>query len=218
MFEKTIQQDIAQFHLLKHDFYQKWSEGKLKREELQEYSCQYFYHVNAFPRYISAIHSQCADISNRQVLLDNLIDEEKGSENHPELWQRFAEGIGVNRERIAKATLNRETKELIDGFFTLCRGSYAKGLGALYAYEYQVPEVATSKIDGLKKFYGLDDPKYLKFFQVHITADEWHSQECINLLNKLSSEEQEEARRGAGSAAKLLWRFLDGVNKIPHYC
>jgi len=203
MFEKTIQQDIAKFHLLKHDFYQKWSEGKLKMEELQEYSCQYFHHVSAFPRYISTIHSQCADISNRQVLLDNLVDEEKGSENHPELWQRFAESIGVSRKRIATTALNPETKALIDGFFTLCSGSYAKGLGALYAYEYQVPEVATSKIDGLKKFYGLDDPRGLKFFQVHITADEWHSQECINLLNKLSSEEQEKARQGASSAAKL---------------
>ena len=89
MFEKTIQQDIAPFHLLKHNFYQKWSEGKLKIEELQEYSCQYFHHVSAFPRYISTIHSMCADINNRQVLLDNLVDEEKGSENHPELWQRL---------------------------------------------------------------------------------------------------------------------------------
>ena len=115
MFEKTIQQDIAPFHLLKHNFYQKWSEGKLKIEELQEYSCQYFHHVNAFPRYISTIHSMCADINNRQVLLDNLVDEEKGSENHPELWQRFAEGISVSRERIAKTKLNPETKELIDG-------------------------------------------------------------------------------------------------------
>ena len=218
MFEKTIQQDIAPFHLLKHNFYQKWSEGKLKIEELQEYSCQYFHHVNAFPRYISTIHSMCADINNRQVLLDNLVDEEKGSENHPELWQRFAEGISVSRERIAKTKLNPETKELIDGFFELCSESYAKGLGALYAYEYQVPEVATSKIDGLKKFYGLNDERALKFFQVHITADEWHSQECINLLNKLSPAEQEEAKQGARSAAVLLWKFLDGVNKTPYHC
>ena len=29
------------------------------------------------------------------MLLDNLIDEEKGSENHPELWMRFAEGMGI---------------------------------------------------------------------------------------------------------------------------
>lgn len=218
MFEKAIRLDLAPFHLLKHPFYQKWSEGKLKMEELQEYSCQYFHHVSAFPRYISTIHSKCADINSRQVLLDNLIDEEKGPENHPELWQRFAESLGVNRERVVNAQLNKETKELIDGFFALCHESYAKGLGALYAYEYQVPDVATSKIDGLKKFYNLHGEHGLKFFHVHIGADEWHSQECINLLNNLPAKEQEEARAGANAAAKLLWKFLDGVNGEHHSC
>ncbi|WP_255586014.1 hypothetical protein [Wolbachia endosymbiont of Mansonella ozzardi] len=35
----------------------------------------------------------------RQVLLGNLI-EEQGDENHPELWQHFAEGLGVSRSNL----------------------------------------------------------------------------------------------------------------------
>lgn len=223
MFSKVLTEQLLEFHLLKHCFYKHWNEGKLSISSLKHYATQYYQHVDAFPRYISAIHTQCSDIKARQVLLDNLTDEEKGEENHPELWLRFAESLGAERSEIVYASsLNQETKALVDGFFALSKASYAKGLGALFAYEHQVPAVATSKIDGLKKFYGYsDEDSGLKFFKVHIGADEWHSQECADLLDKLSLAEKEEAREGAITAARLLNGFLDGVcrsEKIVSEC
>lgn len=213
MIALLINNSVAEFHLLKHPYYQSWSAGALTIENLQEYSCQYFHHVDAFPRYISSIHSLCADLKDRQVLLDNLIEEEKGDENHPELWLRFAESLGASRERVANTNLKPQTQQLIDGYLSLCRESYAKGLGALYAYESQVPEVAKSKIDGLNKFYSLNDERGLKFFKEHITADEWHSEEVMDLIKKLPVELQAEAHEGAKAAAKLLWGFLDGMSE-----
>jgi pyrroloquinoline-quinone synthase len=38
-------------------------------------------------------------------LLDNLIEEEKGSENHPELWLRFAEGLGFDRDSVESSKM-----------------------------------------------------------------------------------------------------------------
>lgn len=84
-------------HLLKHQFYQSWNEGNLSLEALQVYAKEYYHHVAAFPRCISGIHSLCPNLKMRQVLLGNLIEEEQGDENHPELWQRFAEGLGISR-------------------------------------------------------------------------------------------------------------------------
>ncbi len=46
------------YHLLKHTFYQDWQAGKLTVADLQDYARQYYHHVNAFPRYISTIHTQ----------------------------------------------------------------------------------------------------------------------------------------------------------------
>lgn len=212
----TLNIKLDELHLLKHPFYQSWSEGKLSQEILKDYSQQYYHHVDAFPRYISTIHSKCADIESRQVLLGNLMEEEQGEENHPELWLRFAEGLGAKREEVKSAKLNKETKNLVDGYYELANTSYAKGLGALYAYERQVPEVAKSKIDGLEKFYGITSEQALKFFNVHITADEWHSDECAQLIEKLSPAEQIEASQGALEGAKLLWKFLDGMEVSCH--
>ena len=97
-FCQILDGQLDEMHLLKHPFYQAWSAGDLGVEKLQFYAKEYYSHVAAFPRYISSIHSLCSDIKSRQILLENLIEEEKGEENHPELWLRFAEGLGVKRQ------------------------------------------------------------------------------------------------------------------------
>ena len=40
-------------------------------------------------------------------------------------------------------------------------------------------------------------------------ADEWHTQECADLLKKLNKKGQILAQQGSVRGAKLLWQFLD---------
>ena len=112
-FEIDLLAAVMQHSMLKHPFYVAWSEGKLSREVLQEYAKQYYAHVRAFPTYVSAVHSHCDDIETRQMLLENLVEEEQGTENHPELWLRFAESLGVKREDVMNAELLPQTKESV---------------------------------------------------------------------------------------------------------
>ncbi|PCJ24532.1 MAG: pyrroloquinoline quinone biosynthesis protein PqqC [Rickettsiales bacterium] len=212
-FLDRLHKELDQYHLLKHPFYQAWNEGELSVDTLKIYAKEYYGHVAAFPRYISAIHSRCENIKDRQVLLENLIDEEQGEENHPELWLKFAEGLGCKREDCKTQELD-STHKLVDEYFDITRSSYASGLGALYAYERQTPAVAKSKIDGLKKFYAINDEDTLKFFTVHMVADEWHTEECAQLLEKMDAENQELAMNGAVNGAKLLWNFLDEMQEV----
>lgn len=211
MFIENLRENIASKNLLNHSFYQLWNFGELTKEMLADYAKQYYSHVEAFPRYISLIHSQCADIKDRQVLLENLIEEERGAENHPKLWRDFAYSLGVKDIELDNCIYYNKTKQLVDRFFDLCRKSYASGLGALYAYEHQTPEVSTSKIKGLKDFYNITSEKDLKFFKVHQGADEWHSQEVADLIEKLPEDQKQEALKAASEAADLLWGFLDGM-------
>ncbi len=45
------------------------------------------------PTYLSAVHARCENQLTRKQILSNLIDEEGGTPNHPELWLQFAERI-----------------------------------------------------------------------------------------------------------------------------
>lgn len=212
-FSENLVKELSVKHLLKHPFYQRWTCGELSLDDLALYARQYFHHVNAFPRYISATHSLCQDIQSRQVLLANLVEEEQGEKNHPELWMQFAQGMGASRQDVLKTEYFPETEELVDTFMDLSRNSYAEGIGALFAYEHQIPEVAAAKIDGLKRFYGVDAPEVLEFFETHLKADVWHSQETAQLMDQLSPQDQETAKQAAKRAAEALWRFLDGVDR-----
>ncbi|MFL2983090.1 MAG: CADD family putative folate metabolism protein [Candidatus Neomarinimicrobiota bacterium] len=210
---------IENKHLLNHSFYQAWNTGELSKKTIQEYAAQYFHHVSAFPRYLSAIHSNCDDIKTRQLLLENLIDEEKGSDNHPELWMRFAEGMGNVRNELKEHVAMKEIEELVGTFNKLSRSEkYHVGLAALYCYESMQPEISETKKDGLQKFYGIKDEDTLKFFTVHMHADKWHREVVRNLLIELSTTEknQKEILEAVDSALLGLNNFLSGMER--DYC
>tara|TARA_A100001011_G_scaffold390383_1_gene473733 strand:+ start:2686 stop:3405 length:720 start_codon:yes stop_codon:yes gene_type:complete len=212
MFSKKLNEKLDQYHLLKHPFYQVfWNEGKLTREIIKDYAEQYYQHVKAFPRYISATHSICNDIEKRKILLENLQDEENKDGDHPKLWKNFAKAMGADIQKIEELKPYSFTKDMIDNFFKQARSSYAEGLASLYTYERQIPEIAETKIQGLKKFYGVNSKEGLEFFEAHKSADVIHRAECEKLLDGLSTDEQKKAETAALSTASYLWNFLSGM-------
>ena len=50
-FWQKAEQEIAQYDLLKHPFYQAWSAGELTKEDLKFYAEQYYHQVSEFPTY-----------------------------------------------------------------------------------------------------------------------------------------------------------------------
>ena len=208
-----IDNDIAAKHLLKHPFYLAWTRGELSREALADYARQYYHHVATFPTYLSAVHANCDDQSTRKELLNNLIDEEAGSPNHPELWLNFAEALGVSARDAQNVEKWPETKNLIDTFRSVCRdGSTAEGLTALYSYESQIPAICESKIDGLKKHYGFEDPKHYEYFSVHIEADREHSAAEQRLLGRyVGNQNFGSVRASVNRVLDALWEMLSGV-------
>ena len=208
-----IDNDIAEKHLLKHPFYLAWARGELSKEALTDYAKQYYHHVAAFPTYLSAVHASCDDQPTRKQILSNLIDEEAGSPNHPELWKQFASALGVNDVDLEKTEKQIETKNLISTFRSVCgNGSTAEGLAALYAYESQIPAICESKIDGLKKFYGFNDPKGYEYFSVHIEADKEHSAVERKMLSaKIDNQNADNVRASVNRVLDALWEMLSGV-------
>ena len=216
-FVRALDAAVQRHAMLSHPFYQAWSQGALSLDDLREYSKQYFHHVKAFPRYVSGVHANCVDLTLRQELLQNLCEEEQGDSNHPELWLRFAEGLGVARDAVTSAEPTRATQASVEIFRDLTKnGSYLEGMAALYAYESQIPDVAKTKREGLGDFYGLRDPRAVSFFSVHEDADVVHRQvECDALVAHAKSVEERQAVVDAAErASQALWLFLDGMQQL----
>ena len=212
MFSQELNKKLDQYHLLNHPFYKSWNEGKLTREIIKDYAEQYYQHVKAFPRYISATHSICEDIEKRKILLENLQDEENPNADHPKLWKNFALAMGADKDKIEDVEREWFTNDMIENFFHQARKSYAEGLASLYTYERQIPEIAETKIRGLKNFYGVTTKEGLEFFEAHKAADVIHRKECEKLLDALTEEEKVKAEKASVLTARYLWNFLSGMS------
>lgn len=204
---------IAEKSILKHPFYQRWQAGELTLDELKGYACQYYHHVLAFPRYVSGTHANCDTLEDRQELLENLREEEEGPNNHPELWLKFGEAIGLDRSDMTDVVPLPETTALDETFTRITKDSpFIAGIAALYAYESQVPEVAGTKMEGLKQYYGVNSPDGLRFFVVHHSLDVEHSRVTRNMVARYAedSSNDETATQAVAEACDALWGFLDG--------
>jgi pyrroloquinoline-quinone synthase len=216
-FTAEIEKILEEKSILKHPFYQKWNEGKLTLGELREYSKQYYHFVKNFPMFVSAVHSNCTDPEIRRMLVENLADEEgykTGVSDHPALWLNFCEALGVSAQEAENTIPVKESENMISGFYELCRSrDFRTGLSTLLAYEKQIPEVSRVKIDGLKKYYGMDSEKAVEFFAVHEKADVFHSKAELDtvLIACKTEEEQDNALQAMKKSAGLYWQMLDGI-------
>jgi pyrroloquinoline-quinone synthase len=217
-FSAELDARIAKFDLLCHPFYKAWSEGQLTREDLREYALDYYEHVRAFPTFLAELALRLDEGHTRRAVLANMGEEmghEKGrasGPSHADLWMDFAEGMGA-RKVFARPVLN-EVKELVRHFNDVANeGSVEEALAAFYAYESQVPRIATEKERGLRAWYGADD-KTCSYFTLHRTADVYHAQVWKKLLEKQvagNPAAAEKALAAGEAAAKKLWDALDGM-------
>lgn len=211
--EARIKAVLDEKSMLKHPFYTEWTKGELPISKLQEYARQYYHFEASFPRYLSSIHSRTESPEIRQLLLDNLWDEEHGERNHPALWLEFAAALGVSEAEVKTATLRPETRALVEHFRqTSSESPLAEALGTLFAYEGQVPAIAWQKIKGLTEHYSFE-PKQFEFFSVHLVADIAHAGAEMESI-AMACEDEDAVLRAVEASCDRLLSFLDGCYDV----
>jgi pyrroloquinoline-quinone synthase len=202
---------VEKHHLLKHPFYRAWTDGTLSREALALYAEQYYQHVRAFPENLEKLAGR-ADGDLRAIVNENLAEELDPAGPHPKLWRQFAGAVGAREAELNSGRPLPGVAALLDAFDELCEnGSKAQAVAAFYVYESQVPEIATQKIAGLKKHYGIADEPSLRYFAVHEEADVRHRAAWRNWLAAQPESECAPAFAAGERALKALWGALDAV-------
>jgi len=202
---------VEEHHLLKHPFYQAWTEGKLSRESLQLYAGQYYQHVRAFPENLKQLAGR-TDGNLAKLVNQNLAEELDPSAPHPQLWRQFAESLGVSDADLDRARPLPGIAALLDAFDEVAsEGTLAQAVAAFYVYEAQVPEIATQKISGLRRFYDVSDARALAYFGVHEEADLRHRAVWRAWLLSQKDADTFGVLCAAENILKALWGALDSV-------
>jgi pyrroloquinoline-quinone synthase len=213
--EKTMLESldalIEQHHLLKHPFYQAWTEGRLSKESLQLYAEQYYQHVRAFPDNLKSLASRTRG-PLAEMVKENLAEELNPAAAHPKLWRDFAGSLGVGDAALDSSRPLPGVAALLDTFDEVAsQGTTAQAVAAFYAYEAQVPEIATQKISGLRRFYDINDPRALAYFAVHEEADVRHRAVWREWLASQEDADTFGVLCAAERTLKALWGALDAV-------
>jgi pyrroloquinoline-quinone synthase len=175
--------------VLRHPFYEQWSEGALSRDELGAYAGQYRHAVVAL-----AEASASADLGEHA--------EEEAA--HVALWDDFVRAAGGDVD----ATPTAETRACARAWAGRGR-SRAEHLVALYAIESAQPAISATKRDGLLRHYGFAPGPATAYFDVHMERDVEHAAEGRGLLERMAPDASAAAE--AERVLRANWELLDGV-------
>ena len=139
----------------------------------------------------------------------NLNDELGTPEPHLALFDRFAGSVSVDGDQSAPGggVEGPAAAALVETYRDLLEYSPVAALAGLAAYESQASEIASSKADGLRRWYGIDAAG-VEFWDLHAALDSVHGDwavAALELLHASPTEVTESARR----AADAWWSLLD---------
>ena len=182
---QEIDRIIEERSLLKHPFYQAWSDGKLTRESLAGYSKEYYQLVKAVPIFMTQLMDYVPS-----SLYNELDFHQQEEFSHISMWERFASGLGVSRNDLLNHDGLYKTNHAISGMHTLM-SSFVSGSTAMYALEKEIPKISQTKLEGLAEFYGLTSEDVTKYFKEHMEADIRHTASWKKVIDGFSGHDQE---------------------------
>ncbi|MBM3904388.1 MAG: pyrroloquinoline quinone biosynthesis protein PqqC [Thaumarchaeota archaeon] len=205
---KKIDQLIEQKSLLKHPFYQMWSEGKLSKEMLAGYSKEYFQIVKAVPSFVGMV-SQYAPESMISEIRQNQQEESE----HITPWAHFAVSLGVqNIESYVGLEKTTSAVSELSGLMT----SLESGAAAMYAFEKEIPKISHTKLEGLAKFYDITSDSATEYFRLHEEADIRHAATWEKILDAIPKEKHAEFLVIAEKSLDAQNHLLDSC--YENYC
>ncbi len=198
-FFDRIEAARSRWNVLEHSFYRRWSAGDLSREELAVYAGEYRHAVQALADGLSQA-AQGADPS----IAEHAAEEAE----HVALWDQFAQAVSGDTEREPRA----ETRACVESW-TAGRDTL-EGLVAAYAIESGQPAISQTKLDGLRKHYGMDEGPATEYFTVHAERDHEHAAETRTLIEEcLDGADHDRLLEVAEGALRGNWQLLDGVEQ-----
>jgi len=206
----VVVRSLERRELLTHPFYRRWEAGQLTTDELGEYAVHYRAFEAALPAVLTAVADQlqaAGAVEAATLVAENLADELGRPEPHLVLFDRFAAAAAVAGTGAATGTPGPAAESLVGTYFELVAEGPVAALAGLAAYETQASAIASSKADGLRRWYGMDAAG-TEFWDVHARMDADHGEWAVEALALLGADPEEvagAARRGADA----WWAMLD---------
>jgi len=199
--------DRHRYHVLMH-------EGKLSREQLQQWVLNRYYYQTRIPIKDALILSKSEDPAFRRMWIRRVHDHDGVAEGEGGLamWLRLAEGVALDREEVAScSSVLPGVRFACDAYVELVRSRSLLEAVASSLTEFFAPDIMSRRVLAWEKHYPWVDPKMLEYFRTRVSRARRDSEEAIEFVARHATTYELQERSVAALIRKteILWHLLD---------
>jgi len=196
-------------HVLMH-------EGKLTREQLQQWVLNRYYYQTRIPIKDALILSKSEDPVFRRAWIRRIHDHDGAApgEGGLALWLKLAEGVGLSRAEVeGLGSVLPGVKFACDAYVSLVRERSLLEAVASSLTEFFAPDLMSRRILAWQEHYPWVDADMLAYFRSRVPRARFDSEEAISFVvaNATTFELQERCVAALIRKTEILWHLLDCV-------
>ena len=198
----------------RHPFHARMHEGKLSREQLQQWVLNRYYYQSRVPIKDAIILSKSEDPAFRRMWIQRIHDHDgdREGEGGLALWLRLAEGVGLDPEEVSSF------KKVLPGVRFACdayvqlvqRVSLVEAVASSLTESF-APDLMSRRIEAWEKHYPWVRADVLEYFRTRVTRARGDSEQAIEFVcrNATTPELQENCVAALVRKTEILWHLLD---------
>ena len=196
-------------HVLMH-------EGKLTREQLQQWVLNRYYYQTRIPIKDALILSKSEDPVFRRAWIRRIHDHDGAApgEGGLALWLKLAEGVDLSRAEVeGLGSVLPGVKFACDAYVSLVRERSLLEAVASSLTEFFAPDLMSRRILAWQEHYPWVDADMLAYFRSRVPRARFDSEEAISFVvaNATTFELQERCVAALIRKTEILWHLLDCV-------
>ncbi|HET8932940.1 MAG TPA: pyrroloquinoline-quinone synthase PqqC [Polyangiales bacterium] len=200
-----------------HSFHIAMHEGTLSREQLQAWVQNRFYYQTRIPIKDALILAKSEDPTFRRMWIHRIHDHDGGQPNEGglALWLLLAEGVGLDRERVASTVdVLPGVRFACDGYVQLVRDRSLLEAVASSLTEFFAPDLMSRRILAWEKHYPWVRSDVLAYFRTRVTRARKDSEEAVEYVvaNANTRALQDACIAALIRKTEILWHLLDCVS------
>jgi pyrroloquinoline-quinone synthase len=201
--------DAHPVHVLMH-------EGRLTREQLQQWVLNRYYYQTRIPIKDAIILSKSEDPAFRRAWIRRVVDHdgEREGEGGLALWLRLADGVGLDPARVISCQdVLPGVRFACDAYVELVQKRSLVEAVASSLTEFFAPDLMSRRIEAWERHYPWVKRETLDYFRARVPRARRDSLEAVEFVvgHATSYELQERCILALVKKTEILWHLLDCV-------
>jgi pyrroloquinoline-quinone synthase len=199
-----------------HRYHELMHDGKLTKLQLQQWVLNRYYYQTRIPIKDAIILSKSEDPAFRRMWIRRIQDHdgEAAGQGGLELWLRLAEGVGLDREEVARCrSVLPGVRFACDGYVELVRERSLVEAVASSLTEFFAPDLMSKRVLAWERHYPWVSRDMLEYFRSRVPRARRDSEEALDFVARHATTYELQARCVAALIRKteILWHLLDCV-------